>query len=87
MSDPFIIEGPAVICFSGGRTSAYMLRRILDAHKDQLPKDVFVTFQNTGVEREETLDFVNEVSQRWTPVRWLEYRRDPFMGFIPTPRR
>lgn len=29
--DPFLIEGPAVISFSGGRTSGYMLRRILDA--------------------------------------------------------
>lgn len=29
--DPFLIEGPAVISFSGGRTSGYMLRRVLDA--------------------------------------------------------
>lgn len=79
MSDPFIIEGPTTICFSGGRTSAYMLRRILDAHKDQLPKDVFVTFANTGVEREETLEFIAEIEVRWgVPIQWLEYRRAPF---------
>lgn len=40
MSDPFLIEGPAAISFSGGRTSALMLRRILDAHGGTLPPDV-----------------------------------------------
>jgi hypothetical protein len=39
---------------------------------------VFVTFANTGVEREETLDFIHEVETRWCPVNWLEYRREPF---------
>src|SRR5690242_17474485 len=38
---PFQIEGPAVISFSGGRTSAYMLRRILD---EGVRPDVFVLF-------------------------------------------
>lgn len=72
----FRIHGPAVVCFSGGRTSAYMLRRILDAWPDGLPGDVFVCFQNTGVEREETLTFIHEVEQRWSvPIVWQEYRR------------
>lgn len=62
---PFFIDGPAVISFSGGRTSAEMLRRILDAHDGELPDDVFVDFTNTGKEREETLVFVNECSVRW----------------------
>ena len=30
--NPYLIEGPAVISFSGGRTSGYMLKHILDAH-------------------------------------------------------
>jgi hypothetical protein len=30
--DPFLITGPAVISFSGGRTSGYMLHRIVQAH-------------------------------------------------------
>ena len=30
--NPFLIEGPASILFSGGRSSGYMLWRILDAH-------------------------------------------------------
>lgn len=58
MIDPFRIEGPAVVNVSGGRTSAYMLRRVLDACGGRLPADVFAVFCNTGDEREETLRFV-----------------------------
>jgi len=73
MRDPFLIEGPALISFSGGRTSAYMLRRILDAYEGELPPDVHVTFANTGKEREETLEFVAECGRRWnTGIVWLE---------------
>lgn len=75
MSDPFFITGPALISFSGGRTSAYMLWRILQAHGGTLPDDVHVCFANTGKEREETLRFVHECATRWgVRVRWLEYR-------------
>lgn len=52
MSEPFFVTGPALISFSGGRTSAYMLWRILEAHDGTLPDDVHVTFANTGKERE-----------------------------------
>lgn len=73
--NPFFIEGPAVISFSGGRTSGYLLWRILDAMK-RLPPDVHVMFANTGKERPETLDFVHEIETRWgVPIQWLEYRR------------
>lgn len=60
MQSPYLIEGPALISFSGGRTSALMLKRIIDAHGGTLPADVFVAFANTGREREETLRFVHE---------------------------
>ncbi len=74
MADPFLIEGPAPISFSGGRTSAYMLWRVLEAHGGTLPDDVHVTFANTGKEREETLRFVHECGTRWgVQVRWLEW--------------
>ena len=77
MSDPFRIGGPASISFSGGRTSAYMLWRILQAHGGKLPDDVIVTFANTGMEREETLRFVHECGSRWNvPIVWLEWRRE-----------
>lgn len=75
MSNPYLIQGPALISFSGGRTSAYMLKQILDAHDGKLPDDVHVTFANTGKEREETLVFVNECARRWgVKVHWLEFR-------------
>lgn len=73
--DPYLIEGPANISFSGGRTSAYMLFHILMAHGGQLPDDVHVTFANTGKEREETLRFVHECEVRWgVRVHWIEWR-------------
>jgi 3'-phosphoadenosine 5'-phosphosulfate sulfotransferase (PAPS reductase)/FAD synthetase len=66
----FRIDPPAMISFSGGRTSAYMLREVLDAG---LPKDVEIIFANTGKERNETLDFVHEIETRWDiNVVWIE---------------
>jgi 3'-phosphoadenosine 5'-phosphosulfate sulfotransferase (PAPS reductase)/FAD synthetase len=59
------IDGPALISFSGGRTSGYMLWHILDAYDGKLPDDVHVCFANTGKEREETLRFVHECGSRW----------------------
>lgn len=69
------IDGPALISFSGGRTSAFMLREILRAHDGKLPDDVVVAFANTGKEREETLRFVHECGSRWgVKVHWVEWR-------------
>lgn len=70
MADPFFIEGPAVISFSGGRTSAYMLRRVLDAG---LQSDVHVVFADTGKERVETYDFVRACGKAWgVAIHWVE---------------
>lgn len=72
MSSPYVIEGPAMISFSGGRTSAIMLRRILD---EGLRDDVHVLFANTGKERPETLDFVNRCAAEWdVNIVWVERR-------------
>lgn len=69
MTDPFRIEGPAVVSFSGGRTSGYMLRRILD---EGLASDVHVLFADTGKERPETYAFVHEIERRWSiPIHWV----------------
>lgn len=62
MGNHFHIDGPAVISFSGGRTSAYMLRRILDVG---LQPDVHVVFADTGKERRETYRFVADVLTEW----------------------
>lgn len=79
---PFKIDGPARISFSGGRTSAYMLWRILEAHGGTLPPDVVVAFANTGKEREETLRFVHECGTRWNVnIHWLEWRNDKAKPF------
>lgn len=74
-NNPYFIVGPALISFSGGRTSGYMLKHILDAHGGMLPENVVVTFANTGKEREETLRFVHDCATHWNvKVHWLEYR-------------
>ena len=75
-------KGNVLISFSGGRTSAYMLHKILEANGD-LPDRVKITFANTGREMPETLDFVHECATRWgVNVTWLEYTRsDNKVGF------
>jgi 3'-phosphoadenosine 5'-phosphosulfate sulfotransferase (PAPS reductase)/FAD synthetase len=74
-ANPYRIDGPALISFSGGRTSGFMLWHILDAFDGKLPDDVHVCFANTGKEREETLRFVHECASRWgVTIRWLEWR-------------
>lgn len=71
------IQGPALISFSGGRTSGKLLKQILDAHGGTLPDDVRVAFANTGKEAHETLDFVQECSDRWSVhINWLEFDPD-----------
>ena len=66
-------DGHYVLSFSGGRTSGYMLRRFLDANGG-LPCNSEIVFCNTGKERVETLDFVNQVSTAWqVEITWLEY--------------
>jgi 3'-phosphoadenosine 5'-phosphosulfate sulfotransferase (PAPS reductase)/FAD synthetase len=75
-------EGNVQIAFSGGRSSAYMLHEILQAN-GPLPDRVAVTFQNTGRERPETLDFVQEVGQRWgVNIVWLEYGPDSSFAIV-----
>ena len=72
--DPFIITEPTVISFSGGRTSAHLLWRVLQSNKG-LPEEAIVCFANTGKEEEATLRFVERCGKEWgVEIHWLEYR-------------
>ena len=72
--DPFKIDEPTVISFSGGRTSAYMLWRVLQSNNG-LPDQAKAVFCNTGKEDEATLRFIHDCSVNWgIPITWLEYR-------------
>ena len=76
--NPFLINSPTCISFSGGRTSAYMLWRVLEANGG-LPSEAIVCFANTGKEDEATLRFVQDCSEQWNvPITWLEYRADGY---------
>ena len=76
---PYKMSGTTVVSFSGGRTSAYMLRQVLDNNDDL--GELIVIFANTGKEHPATLDFVKECSERWAvPIVWLEFR-DNEQGF------
>lgn len=76
---PYKLSGTTVVSFSGGRTSAYMLRQVLDNNDDL--SDLVVTFANTGKEHPATLEFVRECAERWSvPIIWLEFR-DNEAGF------
>jgi len=68
-----------IINFSGGRTSAYMAKRLIDEGL----KDYLVTFQNTGKEMPETLDFINECDIKWgLNIVWLEYRQPAYFEIV-----
>jgi 3'-phosphoadenosine 5'-phosphosulfate sulfotransferase (PAPS reductase)/FAD synthetase len=72
--NPFKIDSPTCISFSGGRTSAYMLWRVLQANGG-IPLEAVVLFANTGKEDEATLRFVQDCSERWgVHITWIEYK-------------
>ena len=75
-SSPFRIPdyGTHVVNVSGGRTSAFLLYKVLEEHRGTLPSNCRAIFTNTGKEFNETLDFLKEIEQRWNvPIIWLEY--------------
>lgn len=60
-----------IVSFSGGETSAYMSQWLWQ-HKSQEYEMQFV-FANTGEEREETLEFIQQCSDYFGfPVTWIE---------------
>jgi 3'-phosphoadenosine 5'-phosphosulfate sulfotransferase (PAPS reductase)/FAD synthetase len=77
MTDPFKIDSRTALSFSGGRTSAYMLWRVLQSNGGKLPPEAVVCFANTGKEEEATLEFVRDCGQHWNvPITWVEFRAE-----------
>lgn len=71
--NPYFIDEPAAISFSGGRTSGKMLFKVIEAHGGSLPDYLKVTFANTGREMPQTLDFVRDCGEKWgVEIVWLE---------------
>jgi hypothetical protein len=63
------------ISFSGGKTSAYMTKMLLDHFRggDDPDREIIVTFANTGQEHEETLKFVDRCDKAFGfNLVWLE---------------
>ncbi len=75
--NPYQIDEPTVISFSGGRTSGYMLWKVLEYYQGRLPNDAMVCFCNTGKEDEATLQFVHDCETNWkVKINWLEYQAE-----------
>lgn len=71
-----IIKEKYQISFSGGKTSAFMTKMLIDNFSDQY--DFIVTFANTGLEHEKTLEFVNNCDKYFGfNTVWLEAVVDP----------
>lgn len=70
------------ISFSGGKTSAYMTKMLLDYFREFEPqREVVVTFANTGQEHEKTLEFVRNCDLAYNfGVIWLEAVVNPERG-------
>ena len=51
--NPYRVPRPAFVSFSGGRTSAYMLKHIVDVYGGELPDDSAVVHANTLTETED----------------------------------
>ena len=69
-----------LISFSGGATSAYMTKMLLD-NLDRTEYEIKVVFANTGKEREETLQFIRECDTRWGfNTVWVECITNPERG-------
>jgi 3'-phosphoadenosine 5'-phosphosulfate sulfotransferase (PAPS reductase)/FAD synthetase len=72
--NPYKIATPFCISFSGGRTSAFMLAKVIEAHGGTMPAGGHVVFANTGREHEGTLEFVRDCAKNFgVDIAWVEY--------------
>ena len=73
-------ERRLLVSFSGGETSGYMTRWILEHWADRYDK-IAVVFANTGEERAETLEFIRDCDERMGfGTAWIEAVFDPRPG-------
>lgn len=93
MSELFSIPDgvQGVVLFSGGRTSGYMMRKLMFKYPDYRSRFITI-FCNTGKEMPATLNFVHDCEVKWrVPIIWLEYARTPATPTIaemfPTKKR
>jgi len=69
---------PLIMAFSGGESSFYALKLLLEEYYDKQP--IYIFFCNTGLEDEETLIFVQKTEDYFRSlgydikIIWLEYR-------------
>lgn len=69
-----------VVCFSGGRTSGYMAKWLIDNKSKEY--NLHFVFNNTGKERSETLDFVDRCDKEFgLNLIWIETVVNPVFGF------
>ena len=60
-----------LVSFSGGRTSAYMAKRLKEELEDKY--SLLFVFANTGLEHEKTLDFVHRCDREFgLDLNWVE---------------
>ena len=65
------LDKTLVISFSGGRTSGYLTKRLLEEKNKW--KDIIVIFANTGQEHEKTLEFINNCDKKFGfNTVWIE---------------
>lgn len=74
-----------LISFSGGRTSAYMTKIMLEKLKDKY--EMIVVFANTGEEEEATLEFIHKCDTQFNfNTVWIEAVTNPQHGKGVTPK-
>lgn len=81
-SERYPLREKIAISFSGGKTSAYMTKMLLDHFRKHEPeREVSVVFANTGQEHEETLKFVQRCDEAFGfGVTWIEAVVNPKKG-------
>lgn len=76
-------DWPLLVSFSGGRTSAYMTKKILDNWRDRYPA-IHVVFANTGMEHPKTLEFIKNCDEVFGfGTIWIESVINPERGIGP----